>query len=66
MQNNIRAIREEKQMTQVELSKAANVSRTVICQLESGKRPVITTDTMLKISKALDRPIEDIFFTSGV
>lgn len=61
MKNRIEEIRKEKGLTQNELAKKANVARTVVNQLETGKRNVITTNTMLKLSKALDEPIESIF-----
>lgn len=57
----IKYLREEQGMTQQELSKKSGVSRTIISELESGKRSVTRTDTLLKISKALKHPIKDIF-----
>ena len=48
-------------MTQEDLAKESGVSRTVISQLENGSRPVITSETMLKISKTLEKSIEEIF-----
>lgn len=61
MENRIRELRKEKGMKQEELAKKAGVARTVISQLENGSRQVITTDTMLKLSKGLEAPIESIF-----
>ena len=57
----IKYLREEQGMTQQELSEKGGVSRTIISELESGKRSVTRTDTLLKISKALKHPIKDIF-----
>lgn len=61
MENKIKERREELGMTQSELSKKAKVARRVISELETGKREVIMTDTILKISKALDTTPEKIF-----
>lgn len=61
MRNKIRAFREESHMTQEELAKVSGVSRTVLSQLENNSRPVVTSETMLKISKALNKTLEEIF-----
>lgn len=63
MKNRLKEIREEEQMTQEELSKKANVSRTIISELENQKTDVITNVTLEKISNALNRKLTDIFFT---
>lgn len=49
-------------MSQAELSEKARVSRTIISGLESGTISVTTTDTLLKIAKALGKKVSDIFF----
>ncbi|MDO4393561.1 MAG: helix-turn-helix transcriptional regulator [Bacillota bacterium] len=61
MRNKLKIVREKKDMTQKELVEKSGVSRTVISQLENGTRSVVTSETMLKISKALEEPLEDIF-----
>lgn len=61
METRIKECRKALGMTQEELSKKAGVSTVVISQLENGTRDVITSDTMKKISQALDEPIEQIF-----
>lgn len=61
MQNRIKEIRERKNMTQEELAKVSGVSRTVLSQLENNSRPVVTSETMLKISKGLQKSLEEIF-----
>ena len=61
MRNKLKIVREKKDMTQKELVEKSGVSRTVISQLENGTRSVITSETMLKISKALEEPLENIF-----
>jgi DNA-binding XRE family transcriptional regulator len=62
----IREYREELKMSQAELSKKANVSRTIISGLESGSITVTTTDTLLKIARALGKTVSDIFFEADV
>lgn len=58
----IRECREQINMTQGELSKKSGVSRTIISGLESGAITVTTTETLLKIAKALGKKVTDIFF----
>lgn len=54
--------RKEKKMSQCELAEKSGVSRTVISGLESGAITTTTTDTLLKIARALDTNVADIFF----
>ena len=55
---NIKQRREELNMSQEELSLKSGVSRSIISELESGKRVENTTiETIVKISRALDTPI---------
>lgn len=61
MRNNIKKYRQTMGLTQAELAKISGVSRTVIAQLESGVRENVTAETMLKISKALGKSVEEIF-----
>ena len=58
----IRECRKEKNMSQCELAEKSGVSRTVISGLESGAITTTTTDTLLKIAKALNKKVADIFF----
>ena len=53
-------------MSQTELSEKAKVSRTIISGLESGSITVTTTETLLKIAKALGKNVSDIFFEPNV
>ena len=62
MKNRLKEEREGQEMSQEELSKKSNVSRTIISELETGKTDVITNITLEKISKALNRKVTDIFF----
>lgn len=59
----IKEIRIAKKISQQELAEKANVSRTIISQLENGVRTVTKTDTLIKIADALGVKVEDIFFT---
>ena len=61
MRYNLKKIREDKGMTQEELSLKSGVSRTIISGLESGVAKVTTTSTLVKIAKALDEPVSNIF-----
>lgn len=61
MRYNLKKIREDKGMTQEELSLKSGVSRTIISGLESGVTKVTTTSTLVKIAKALDEPVSKIF-----
>jgi transcriptional regulator with XRE-family HTH domain len=49
-------------MSQCELAEKSGVSRTVISGLESGAITTTTTDTLLKIAKALNKKVSEIFF----
>lgn len=66
MQYRIKEYREELKMSQAELSERAKVSRTIISGLESGAITVTTTETLLKIAKALGKNVSDIFFEAYV
>lgn len=66
MQYKIREYREELKMSQVELAEKSKVSRTIISGLESGAITVTTTDTLLKIARALGKNVSDIFFEQSV
>ena len=57
----IKEARKEKGFTQEELAKRANVSRATIIGLENGTITVTTTETLTKISGALDKKVSDIF-----
>lgn len=61
MQNNIKAKRKELGYTQDQLSEKSGVARTIITQLETGSRKTVTSETMLKLARALDSSVADIF-----
>lgn len=62
MENILKKIREEKNMTQEQLAEKSRVSRTIISELENGKTDVITNITLERLATALDKRITDIFF----
>lgn len=62
MKFRIKEQREKAGMTQVQLAKESNVSRTIISGLESGTITVTTTETLSKIANALGKSVSDIFF----
>ena len=62
----IKECREAIGISQEELAKKAKISRTTLSGLESGAIKTTTTDTLLKIAKALNKKVADIFFWQNV
>lgn len=62
MKNRVKEEREMQNMSQKELSEKADVSRTIISELETGKTETITNSTLEKIANALGKKVPDIFF----
>lgn len=62
MKNCLREAREELDWSQERLSEEANVSRTTISDIETGKKVVVTNITLEKLAGALGKKITDIFF----
>jgi transcriptional regulator with XRE-family HTH domain len=56
---NIRRIREEKQMMQIDLCRKLNVDRAYISNIENGKSNP-TLSTIERIAKALEVAVEDL------
>jgi transcriptional regulator with XRE-family HTH domain len=56
-----KSIREDKRITQLELSKKSGVSRSIICGLETGRTTVTSTKTLFKIAQTLEVGINDLF-----
>lgn len=63
-ENRIREIREQKGMTQVELANKANISRTILSNLETNQKCDCKISTMLAVAAALEQPFESIFLVS--
>jgi transcriptional regulator with XRE-family HTH domain len=61
MNFNLRDKREQKRLTQEELAIKAGVSRATISGIENGKITVTTTETLKKLSNALEIKISDFF-----
>ena len=61
MENKIKDYRTHMGLSQDQLAEKSGVARTIISQLETGTRTVITSETMLKLAKALDSSVADIF-----
>ncbi len=59
--NNIKELRTSLGMTQAQLAELVGVARVSIVAIENG-RFLPTIETALLISKALDSPIESIFW----
>ena len=57
----LREMRKKREMSQEDLSKAANVSRQTIVNLESGELVNTTAATLRKLAEALDCSVSDIF-----
>ena len=57
----LKELRTKRNMSQEELSKAANVSRQTIVNLENGESVNTTTVTLRKLADALNCSISDIF-----
>lgn len=62
----IKELREAKKMTQEELAIKSEVSRGTICSLENGSDYTTTTKTLMKIARALDVTVDQLFFANGV
>ncbi len=62
----IREKREEKDMTQEELSEKSGVSRTTISGLENGTLRATTTKTLVKLARALGTTVDQIFLPECV
>lgn len=56
----IQSIRNDRNMTQLDLSVACNIEQPALARIEKGKTNP-TTKTLFKISKALEIDIRDLF-----
>ena len=65
MKNRLKVIRAERSMTQADLAKETGISRTTLSEIEKGTSNP-STRTALKLAKALNLPIEDIFLDFNV
>ena len=61
LQNNLKALRKEKQLSQQELADLVGVSRNTISSIETGQF-CPTAKLALVLCIALDKPFEDVFY----
>lgn len=59
--DNIRRLRRERGLTQLELAEQAGLSNIAIVQLETGRRTNPRSDTVEAIAKALECSVEDLY-----
>ena len=58
----VKEMRESLHLTQEELSQKSGVSRGTISSIENGDTKTTTTKTLLKLAKAMNTSIDQIFF----
>lgn len=58
---NIKKVREKSGLTQEALAEKANVNRSLLNQLETGKLTNTSTNTLRKLANALGCKITDLF-----
>lgn len=58
---NIKRLREFKNMSQAELVRKAGVGKATINEIENGKRKSLNSNTINKISTALNVAVEELF-----
>lgn len=61
MMLSIKRVREEKGMTQEQLAEKANVNRSLLNQLETGKLKNTSINTLQKIADTLNCKITELF-----
>ena len=61
----IKEVREQKNMTQEELSEKSGVCRTTISGLENGTTRATTTKTLFNIARALGVTVDQIFLPTA-
>ena len=66
MTNKLKEMRYHRMMSATELSRRSGVNRQTIWKIETGHTKDVRYGTMVKLAKALQMPITDIFFTPSV
>lgn len=61
MENNIYELRIQQGLSQEKLAELSHLSVGYICHLEKGSRKNPTYKTMVKISKALNKAVGEVF-----
>lgn len=64
IKNKVAEIRNSQQITQEELAKKSNISRVALSSIENGTVP--NGDTMFNIAKALNKPVQEVFYEENV
>lgn len=62
---NIKRLRLERNMSQADLVRKAAVGKATINEIENGKRQSLNSNTINKISNALNASAEELFITDG-
>lgn len=62
MLNKVKEYRKKRGMTQAQLAERANICRPYLSAIESGKQTRISNVVMFQIARALQEPIDNIFF----
>lgn len=62
----IREYREKKGLTQDELASRSGVGRVTISLIETGVTRNVSSQTLLKLAKALDVKVDELFFDASV
>lgn len=62
MNNRVKEVREEMNITQEDLANRVGISRTYLSEIETGKRKAIGGNIMFNIAIALNKDVSDIFF----
>lgn len=61
IKNRLKAIREEKGISQEELSEKTGLSRTTISKIENNEEAVVSTKTIAKLAEVFDVAPSEIF-----
>lgn len=61
LKNRLKACREERGITQVELAKLSGLSRATIIKIENNEEVNVNTQTIAKIAEVLKIPPSEIF-----
>lgn len=64
IRNRVAELRVNQQITQEELARKSNISRVALSSIENGTVP--NGDTMFNIAKALEKPVEEVFYEENV
>lgn len=62
MRNDLKRYREEKGLTQSELSEKAGVARTIISYIETEKEVNVKLSTLTALSNAVEKKVSEVFY----